>query len=85
VTLCDGQSAGLTLTGLVPDSTSILTYTFDGIEMLTGTIYSDASGNAPFEPTLYVANNGQTMTFVSLQRIDVATGTITLNLRHRLP
>lgn len=78
ITVCDNQQADLTINGLVPESISTLTYTFDGVDMFTHTLYADASGNAPFNPSLHLANNGQTLTLVSVERIDVATGTLTL-------
>jgi hypothetical protein len=69
--VCSGQSATFILTGLIPDSTSSVTYTIGGGSPLTvNNIVSDANGDASFTINLGLASNGQTLTITEVVRTD---------------
>lgn len=68
----DGESTTITLTGLLPNSTSDVDYTINGGTAATATnVTANASGEAAFTLPLSVANNGQELEIVSLTRTDI--------------
>ncbi|WP_162945069.1 hypothetical protein, partial [Flavisolibacter nicotianae] len=67
-TVCAGSAATINLTGLLPNTTSTITYTIDGgpVQTVTGRI-ADASGNATFTtPALTFANDGKQLTITGI-------------------
>ncbi|MGL2966454.1 GEVED domain-containing protein [Flavobacterium sp. XGLA_31] len=69
---CSGSQTTFTLTGLVPNSTSTLGYTINGVAQtaITGVV-ADASGNGSFTVALAAANNGKTLAITTVTRTDV--------------
>jgi hypothetical protein len=66
--VCEGSPATINLTGLLPGSTSTLSYSIAGIDQtpVTG-IVANGSGEASFNTILlYAANNGQTLLITGL-------------------
>ena len=62
-TVCDGDPATINLAGLLPNSTSIISYSIDGANQtpVTGVV-ADAAGNASFtSPVLSTPNDSQTL------------------------
>lgn len=88
----DGETTTITLTGLLPNSTSDVDYTINGGTAATEIgVVANASGGATFTLPLSVANNGQELEIVSLTRTDITpnctksvtgiTATLTVNER----
>ncbi|MFN4197867.1 MAG: T9SS type A sorting domain-containing protein [Flavobacterium sp.] len=72
--VCAGQPATILLTGLIPDSTSSVTFTIGGGSPITLTdIISDENGDASFSINLGLASNGQTLTITEVVRTDEAS------------
>ena len=69
---CSGSQTTFTLTGLLPNSTSTVGYTINGVAQtaITGVV-ADASGNASFTVALPAVNNGRTLAVTSLTRTDL--------------
>uniref|UniRef100_UPI00375357B6 beta strand repeat-containing protein n=1 Tax=Flavobacterium sp. TaxID=239 RepID=UPI00375357B6 len=78
--VCDGSLATFNVIGLVPNSTSTITYDINGGSTLTFTnLVSNNSGNASFTSVLNASNNGQTLTVLTVERTDLIASSI-LNL-----
>lgn len=68
----DGEMTTVTLTGLLPGSTSDIDYTINGGTTATESgVVANASGEATFTIPLTIGNNGQELEIVSLTRIDI--------------
>lgn len=66
-TVCDGSNATVTLTGLLPNSTSSVTYTVGGgAPQTVSPVVSNGSGTASFTIPVTYANNGQVLTITSI-------------------
>jgi hypothetical protein len=80
---CSGAQTTFNLTGLLPSSTSTLSYTVNGGTAQTKTgVVADASGNASFTLALAAFTNGQTLAITAIQRTDLTpncTTAITAN------
>jgi hypothetical protein len=72
--VCENTSATFNVTGLLPDSTSTISFNIDGgaTQTVTGVV-SNGSGFATFDLVLSLANNSQTLTVTSVQRTDVGS------------
>jgi len=71
---CSGEQTTFNVSGLLPNSTSTLTYTINNVNPLTVTgVVADGSGNASFTLALAGFTNGQTLRITTVQRTDVAT------------
>jgi hypothetical protein len=80
---CSGSQTTFALSGLLPNSTSTVGYTINGVAQtaITGVV-ADASGNASFTVALPAVNNGRTLAVTSLTRTDLTpncTTAITAN------
>ncbi|TPD72288.1 T9SS type A sorting domain-containing protein [Flavobacterium microcysteis] len=72
--LCDGGTTTINLTGLIPDSTSSISYTINnGTAQNVAGILADASGNASFTVSIPYSNNGQSLVVGTIERTDVAS------------
>jgi hypothetical protein len=80
---CSGALTSFNVTGLLPNSTSTLSYTVNGgaTQTVTGVV-ADASGNATFTRSFSGSNNGQVFAITAIQRTDITpncTTAITAN------
>ncbi|RYZ56490.1 MAG: T9SS type A sorting domain-containing protein [Sphingobacteriales bacterium] len=66
--VCVGAEATITMNGLVPNSTSTVTFTRAGIAQPTVTVVADASGLGSFQ--VMVTGASQNITVTSIQRTD---------------
>ncbi|RYE17071.1 MAG: hypothetical protein EOP51_24595, partial [Sphingobacteriales bacterium] len=71
--VCAGELATFQVTGLVPLSTTTITYNIASGANQTASVTANASGQGVFFVTLSSANNGQVLTVTSVQRTDVAS------------
>ena len=78
LTVCEAEATEITLTGLVPNSTSKVNYTIN-TDNYTVYLNSNVAGTAVFNINLNNAQNGQTLTITSVERIDVHTGILTVS------
>lgn len=67
-----GESTIIELTGLLPESTSTITYTIDETVYTVENIVANATGTANFEVVLVLENDNQTMSITSVKRTDLA-------------
>jgi hypothetical protein len=83
VTTCAGSPTTFNLSGLIPSSTSTITYTVNGVNPQTVTgVVANASGAGSFTASLAAFTNGQTLAVTAIQRTDNApscSATITTN------
>jgi hypothetical protein len=80
---CSGALTSFNLTGLLPNSTSTLSYTVNGgaTQTVAGVV-ADASGNATFTRSFSGTNNGQVFAVTAILRTDITpncTTAITAN------
>ncbi|WP_396141900.1 GEVED domain-containing protein, partial [Flavobacterium sp.] len=69
---CSGALTSFNLTGLLPNSTSTLSYTVNaGATQTVAGVVADASGNATFTRSFSGSNNGQTIAVTSILRTDL--------------
>ena len=69
---CSGALTSFNLTGLLPNSTSTLSYTVNaGATQTVAGVVADASGNATFTRSFSGSNNGQTLAVTSILRTDL--------------
>ena len=67
----DGELTTVSLSGLLPGTTSDITYTIAaGDPVVASNILSDASGNASFTLPMVLANNGSLLEITSVSRTD---------------
>ena len=80
---CSGALTSFNLTGLLPNSTSTLSYTVNaGATQTVAGVVADASGNATITRSLSGSNNGQVIAITAIQRTDITpncTTAITAN------
>ena len=69
---CSGAQTLFNVTGMLPNSTSTLSYTVNGgaTQTVTGVV-ADASGNATFTRAFSGINNGQTLAITAILRTDL--------------
>ncbi|MBD3582704.1 T9SS type A sorting domain-containing protein [Flavobacterium selenitireducens] len=66
--VCQDTAATFTLTGLVPNSVSNITYHIGaGGNQTAGSVIADGSGSASFTTNVALANNGQTLTVTNIE------------------
>lgn len=72
LTACDAATETISLSSLVPGSTSTVSYNINnGSTVNVANIIADGSGNADFDIVLSAANNNQTLTITAIERTDV--------------
>jgi len=70
--VCDGGTAIINLTGLIPSSTSAISFAINGGNAQNSTgIIADSSGNASFNITLTSSNDGQSLVIGTIERTDI--------------
>jgi hypothetical protein len=89
-TVCAGSPTTFNVTGLLPSTTSTLSYTINnGATQTIANIVSDASGNASFNLLLSGINNGQPVTIVGVTTtsttpncsVTVSSNSVTINVQ----
>ncbi|MEZ0006632.1 hypothetical protein ABH942_002009 [Flavobacterium sp. 28YEA47A] len=72
--MCNGGTTTINLTGLIPESTSSISYTINNstAQNVAG-IVADINGNASFTTSLPYSNNGQSLVVTTIERTDVAS------------
>ncbi len=72
-TVCEGSSATFALSGLLPNTTSSISYSINGgpVQVASG-LLSDGSGTASFSDVLNLADNGQNIVISEITRTDVS-------------
>ncbi|RYZ56491.1 MAG: hypothetical protein EOP49_00190, partial [Sphingobacteriales bacterium] len=71
-TVCENSAATINLAGMLPGSTSSVSYTINGGPAQTATgVVADGSGNASFTATLSLANNGQLLSITGITRTGI--------------
>ncbi|WP_460575583.1 beta strand repeat-containing protein, partial [Flavobacterium koreense] len=68
-TACLNTNATLTVSGLVPNSTSSIAYTLGGVAQTPANVVANASGVGTF--AVFLATTGQSVVVTSLTRVDV--------------
>jgi hypothetical protein len=68
-TACLNTNATLTISGLVPNSTSTVAYTLGGVAQTPANVVANASGVGTFE--VFLTTTGQSVVVTSLTRVDV--------------
>ena len=77
--VCENGAATFNVIGLVPNSTSTISYTVNGGAVQTATnVVANASGFATFNVALSLADNGQLLTIIQIERTDFTTSVLTL-------
>ncbi|RYZ39545.1 MAG: hypothetical protein EOP49_30160, partial [Sphingobacteriales bacterium] len=69
-TVCDGGQATFNVTGLLPSTTSTLTFNIDSQPSQTVNVSANAAGFGTFSLGLSIAQNGQVLTVTSVDRTD---------------
>lgn len=77
--VCDGSNATFDVNGLLPDTTTTLTFNINGDTPQTVNVAANLSGFGSFEWPLTVANNGQTLTVTSVDRADLPGNPVAVN------
>ena len=79
--VCDGSLATFNVTGLLPNSTSTITYNINDGSTLTFTnLVANNSGIGSFTSILSASNNGQILTVLTIERTDlIAPSIVTLS------
>lgn len=76
---CSGLPSTFAVTGMLPSSTSTITYSVNGGPSANATgVVSDASGNGSFDVILAPADNGQLITVTAIQRTDHPTPVVSV-------
>ncbi|MBF6640936.1 hypothetical protein IVB69_05550, partial [Flavobacterium sp. J49] len=77
--ICDGSEGTFNITGLLPQSTSTITYNINGGSNQTvAGVVANLSGFATFAVTLPASFNGQTLTITQVERTDIASPILTV-------
>ena len=72
--LCDGGATTINLAGLIPESTSSISYTINnGTAQNVAGIIADISGNASFTISLPYSNNGHSLVIGTIERTDISS------------
>jgi Putative metal-binding motif/Secretion system C-terminal sorting domain len=72
-TVCEGSSASFALSGLLPNTTSSVSYSINGGPVQTASgLLADGSGNASFSDVLNLVDNGQNIVISEITRTDVS-------------
>lgn len=74
--VCEGSDATFNVTGLLPSVTSVLSFDINGTPG-TANVVANESGFGSFDYNLVLANNGQTLTVNSVDRLDFPGSPIT--------
>jgi hypothetical protein len=78
--VCENSAATFNVTGLIPNSTSTISYTVNGGAIQTATnVLANGSGFATFPVTLTLADNGQLLAITQIERTDLSTSVLTLS------
>jgi hypothetical protein len=78
--VCENTAATFNVLGLVPNSTSTISYTVNGGAVQTATnVVANAGGFATFNVTLPLAANGQLLAITQIERTDLTTSVLTLS------
>ncbi|MBC8644242.1 T9SS type A sorting domain-containing protein [Flavobacterium lindanitolerans] len=72
--LCDGGATTINLSGLIPESTSSISYAINnGTAQNIAGIIADISGNASFTISLPYSNNGHSLVIGTIERTDISS------------
>ncbi|MCC5654083.1 T9SS type A sorting domain-containing protein [Nostoc sp. XA013] len=72
--MCDGGATTINLSGLIPESTSSISYTINnGTAQNVAGIIADISGNASFTISLPYSNNGHSLVIGTIERTDISS------------
>ncbi|MDQ7959962.1 T9SS type A sorting domain-containing protein [Flavobacterium lindanitolerans] len=72
--MCDGGATTINLAGLIPESTSSISYTINnGNAQNVAGIIADISGNASFTISLPYSNNGHSLVIGTIERTDISS------------
>ncbi|HWV64412.1 hypothetical protein, partial [Chitinophaga sp.] len=72
--MCDGGATTINLAGLIPESTSSISYTINnGNAQNVAGIIADISGNASFTISLPYSNNGHSLVIGTIERSDISS------------
>jgi hypothetical protein len=78
--VCQNTAATFNVLGLVPNSTSTISYTVNGGAVQTAAnVVANAGGFGTFNVTLSLADNGQLLTITQIERTDLTTSVLTLS------
>ena len=78
--VCENTAATFNVLGLVPNSTSTISYTINGGAVQTATnVVANAGGFATFNVTLPLTANGQLLAITQIERTDLTTTVLTLS------
>jgi hypothetical protein len=79
-TICSGSNGNFTITGLVLNSISTISYTINGGDTQTvANVTANGAGTATMQVPLVLANNGQTLAITAVQRTDFAADVLTVS------
>jgi hypothetical protein len=76
--VCEGSEATFNVTGLLPDTTSTLTFNINGGTPVNVNVLANASGFGSFDYVLVAANSGQVLTVTSVDRADAPGNPLTV-------
>jgi hypothetical protein len=78
--VCASAAYPISVSGLLPNSTSTVSYTlnYGSVQTATGVV-ADASGNATFNLNLSYSNNGQTLAITQIERTDITSPILTVS------
>ena len=72
--MCDGGATTINLSGLIPESTSSISYTINnGTAQNVAGIIADISGNGSFTISLPYSNNGHSLVIGTIERTDISS------------